>query len=461
MRIALACVLLATAATTGAGTRDDYGYAWTLELQPGSGAHRLVLPGEVYARINDPQLRDLEVFNAQGAPVPFGPVPRDSGTVGAAPVESRASLPWFALRPEPAGADAAVSVQVERDAEGRLRRIQTDLAVPEEDGSAATDFLLDASALREAIDELELSWDTAQGQEVNARFEVLGSEDYEIWRTLVPQASVIDLRQGDFRLTRRTIDLPGSTARYLRLVRLDPGAPLAVGAVVAVLRTATAQGSPELERVWSDAAFVREEDQRAGYVFRAVGPIPAERAILRLASPNSVSRLTLQSRDEDAAGWSTHGELTAFRIEAGGTMLEHDPLALGVTRDRQWRVVADPPLDAPPTLRLGYRPDEFAVLEQGPAPYTLAVGSASARRQEYPMAALLGAMRAELGRGWEISRAGLVVPVTLRGDAAFVPPEPPKPVKLWALWGVLVVGVLAVLWMVMRLLKSPPPSDTP
>ncbi len=456
MKLSPAIALLALSCVASAGQREEYGYAWTLELDAGRAAHRLTLTEGVYARIGDRELRDLEAFDAQGMPVPFGPVPPASGTTATPTGEFRAPLPWFALPRERNDAAGEVGISIERDAQGHLRRIGTEVDVASRDDDAATDFLIDASSAVGTVEELDLAWEAAPKGNVSAHFEVLGSDDFEQWYGLVAHASLIDLRQGEFRLTRRTIALPSNSARYLKLVRLDAGAPFVLGAVGARLWVPGNGTVSTADREWSKARYLRSTRDPAAYLYQAIGPLPVERIALRLASPNSVSMLTVQSRDDDDAPWTTHSEFTAFRIEAGTRVLDHDDLAIGYTRDRQWRVVASPPLDRPPSLRVGYRPDQFAVLERGPAPWSLAAGSATTRRQDYPMAALLGALDAGLGREWELATARLTSPIALRGDRALHPPPPPRPLKLWALWAVLAIGVIAVVWMVLGLLRSPP-----
>jgi hypothetical protein len=55
---------------------------------------------------------------------------------------------------------------------------------------------------------------------------VSASDDLVDWQTLVAQAGIADLRQGQYALVRRRIELPGVPSRYLLLERLDDGAPL-------------------------------------------------------------------------------------------------------------------------------------------------------------------------------------------------------------------------------------------
>lgn len=464
MRFAIALAMFVLGGAASASAIDEYGYAWPLVLEPGRGAHRLVLSEAVYSRIGDTGLRDLEAFNASGDPIPLGPVPLALGDPETRVAAEQLSLPWFALPRDTRGDDTGISVHIERDAEGRLRHFDADVAAPDTQDDVAVDLVLDASSMvgshadsaRPAtLEALELGWETTTPPAVSARFHVLGSDDFTHWYTLVPEASVMDLSQGNFRLTRRRIELPNSSARYLKLMRLDAGPSLVVARVTGHSRPVSRLSSGVAARAWSNTKHRRTTQQPQAYEYRTVGPMQVERIALRLASPNSVTRVTLESRDSESAPWTLRQELTAFRIESAGSTLVHDDLDVGPTRDRHWRAVASPPLDQPPALRVGYRPDEFALLEQGPAPFTLAAGSAVARRDDYPMTALLGAVSATIGHEWQLPLARLAAPHTLRGAAALEPPPRPRPVKMWALWAILGFGVVAVIAMVLRLLNSP------
>jgi hypothetical protein len=455
----IALLLLAAAGSASAGTREDYGYGWPLELEPGRGAYRVILEEPVYARLVDAGLRDLEVLNAAGRPVPFGPVPTERDTPLPATREARTTLPFFRV---PSARDAGaerLEIHLTRDADGRLRALDTLIDGAPPASPTLHDLVLDASALDRPIDELELDWVGTPGRDINARFAIEGSHDFEHWHGVVAQATVLELAQGEFRLERRTIELPGSGARYLRLRRLDDGAPLPLQGVTAVLRWSVSASVPAPERHWARATHTATRNAPVAYEYSAPGPLPIERVAIELVTANSVSRLSVQSRDRDDGPWRTHGEVTAFRIEAGGVAVASDDLAIDLTRDRRWRLIANPALDQPPVLRFGYYPEAYALLEQAPGPYVLVAGSHEARRQDYPIVVPIAGLRAQFGRGWELAPARLGPEFVLQGDAALAAPPPPKPVRAWLLWGILVAAALLVIGMVVRLLRAPSRSD--
>jgi hypothetical protein len=169
-----------------------------------------------------------------------------------------------------------------------------------------------------------------------------------------------------------------------------------------------------------------------------------------------VAEIDVLSRDRDDAPWQWHGKLTAFRLEGDGNTTANEPFALPPTRQRQWRLLVDPPLAAPPTLRFGYRPDQFVLMAKGPAQYQLAAGSVSARRPDYPVELVLAELKSRNGADWQPPLAQLGALQTGKGEAAFQPAPPPKPVKAWLLWGALLLGVAVIGWMVLKLLKQTP-----
>jgi hypothetical protein len=435
----LAGALAASAATAGPG---DYGWQFELQLADGVAAHRLVLTPEVYARTSDPQLRDIEAFNAAGERLSLGPIPRASSD-GA---EASVGVPWFLLPPDAAGDGANdMRLHIERDAAGRLRRLQTDVAgTPRRD--MPHHLLLDLSAVEATVEALEFDW--TRGADVSARFRIMAGDDLVQWRALRSDARLVDLQHGERRLLRQRIELPPTRARYLLLVRSDDGAALVVAAVRATTR-ATPQATAGL--AWLDLAATPDPDHRAAWRYRLPGPLPVRHLAVEPAAHNTVAAVQLASRDAADAPWQQRARFTAFRVGDGSDAVGSDAQPVAITRDREWRLIAEPALDRPPILRIGYHPDAFALLARGEPPYVLAVGSARARRPDHPVAALLGTLRERSGAEPVLGDARLGAETELGGEALL---RPPLPWTLWLLWAALVGGALLVIGMVLRLARS-------
>ncbi|MEO6688495.1 MAG: DUF3999 family protein, partial [Dokdonella sp.] len=150
---------LVVASPALAGTPADYAYTFPIETPAtaaNSSAWRIDLTPAVYAWTRDASLRDLEVFNAAGAPVPFA---RFTTPIDTTRREQRAALPLLDL-PATASPTSASDLRliIDRDADGHLRRIDAGEKTPVDAKSAVRDWVLDASGFDRAIDGIVLSW---------------------------------------------------------------------------------------------------------------------------------------------------------------------------------------------------------------------------------------------------------------------------------------------------------------
>jgi hypothetical protein len=477
-----------------AAAADDYAYAWSVQTQANGSAWQVELTPEVYAAVTTADLRDVAVVNAAGEAVPAAPF----RAPGAKPTthEELPVLPTFVLPHVPdAGANGAsgdaIRLQIERGADGKLRRIDADL------GSAATptadtrrdllrpdllrpdllrhdllrhDLLLDASSVHQPFAALRIDWPEG-GPDVSAQFAVDGSDDLQSWRVLAPRATVLRLTQNGNRLDRHDIALNNASATYLRLRRLDDGEDLQ--GLTACLRTVTsstagparqwleaAATGPDRYRL--DASFGRADgSQVVAWRYRLPAPLAIDALRLELADDNSLARLIVLSRhgprEDDPSAWMQRASLVAFRLRQDDGVVSNDELsAAPAARARDWRVESPTPLDHAPKLSVGYQPDRFVFLAQGEGPYRLVAGSASARRGDYPVDAALASLRASHGHDWQPPLAALGARTTLKGDSALVAAvvEQPRDWKTWLLWAVLVGAAALIGGLALSLLKS-------
>ena len=201
-----------------------FAYSWPLTLDGDSAAWQVELPIEVYSSVTDPQLRDLVIVDGAGNAVPTAPRLAESTTT----VSVRTELPAFALPAgaAPSSADGPLNLRIERDADGRVRSIGADVgAANAKTSGAPEDYLVDAGKLDAPIDNLRLDWDAAAGS-VNAQYAISASDDLQSWRSIATSANVLSLARDGNRLDRHDIAITGTRAKYLRLRRVDSGAPV-------------------------------------------------------------------------------------------------------------------------------------------------------------------------------------------------------------------------------------------
>jgi hypothetical protein len=364
-------------------------------------------------------------------------------------------LPLFVLPPAAEyGAVDALQLHIERDANGRLRRLDT-LESAAASTPAHADIVLDASALDASIESLWLDWNHAA--DVNATFDVGGSDDLQQWHPLAANAVVMALRQDGSELARHRIVLNGSRAKYLRLHRRDAGNAVAELHVRAHVLARSTLIQPA--RVWVDAqplptqAGESSAHATSSFRYRLPAPLAVAALKLELATDNSLAHV----RVSGGAPQTLRADLTAFRLRQDGSVLVNDEIEIAPTpRTQDWVVESTTPLDHAPTLRVAFRPDRFVFLAQGPAPYRLVAGSARAQRGDYPVDAALAQLRAKFGNDWQPPLATLGARATLLGVTAYTPAPAPthRDWKTWLLWTVLVGGAALIGALAMSLLRK-------
>lgn len=451
---AAACM---AAFTATAGTRDDYAREWPLRLaRDDGGAFRVALTREVYATAQDANLADIEVFNAAGAAVPVALLGPSATLVrGTTPLE--VELRWFDIATAPGGEPNDLQVRAERDASGRVSRVDVGVMPTGTTAPRNPVLLVDLSQLRSPLAALRFEWQ-APAASAQANWRIEQSDDLASWRSTGIGIELADLANDGATLRRDRVALDRTIGPYLKLVPGATATPLAITRIVAQIAPPPA----EPQREWLELPGRRvDENGVAHYIYALDARIPAERADLVPAGGNSAAEWTLQSRENDKWTWQRRaGPWMAYAVNAGGAVERsaEQPLA-GVVRDRAWRADSMQPGNAAPTLRLGWRPEEIVFLAHGEGPYTLAAGSAKARRQEAPIARLVSELRSKRGGDWQPYPATLGDARALAGPSALAVPAPaPPPVEWssWLLWGLIVGGAALVALMALHLLRRPP-----
>ena len=434
-----------------AGVRDDYVQQWPLAMQrDDAGAYRVVLDRDVYSRIHAANLQDVEIVNAEGVAVPSALFAAEQPLARAT---RKVDLPWFVLPGRSGGVAQDITLISERNTDGSVRAITARTSDTGAQAASASEFLVDASRLREPVTALELDWVTGEGM-LDAGYRVEGSDDLRNWSVLNERGQLVDLARDAQRLKQNRIEVAGG-ARYLRLVPLQQGTALQVTAVRAELAPAPGAQAWQWEEI--EGSRVVEKDGTASYHYRIDGRYPFERADVALPG-NSTNEWTLASRDGDETPWQQAASpWVAFQVEGAGDASRSSPQPLHqVLRDRQWRLLPKTALPgAAPKLRLGYRPEVVVFLAQGKGPYALVAGSARARRADAPLPQLVEALRAQRGQDWQPATAQLGKAQVLAGEKALVPAPAQRDWKTWLLWALLAGGALVVAGFAFSLLKKP------
>lgn len=457
LRIALAALLCTTAASFALGLAPkDFARQWPVQADcpgaagtPCEGAFAVTLDESVYRQVLRPDLGDLAAFNAEGAALPFGPMPAQ---YEAPPGEWRDAA-WFPLPPVAASTAANVQgedlhLHVTRTQDGEL---SLDASLRHGPPGAPQDILVDVREKERVVEGLVVE-PQLDAPDFSLQVVVEASEDLQHWRTLVPAATLAHLRQGGQALLRSRIEFAPERTDYLRLRLLDGNSSIPLRSVRLFVR-APGPATAVQPRARIAADFVRQEGR--AYVYRLPARVPVERVNVALADDNAIASFSISAREPGEKNWGYVGQLEAFRLRAAGVQLDNEPLDLGTTRRLEWRIESSSDLGRPPVLEFNYRPERWLLLTHGAAPFVVAAGSNSKRGGEFPLSVLLAQVRARYGRDWQPPPAPLGGMQIAGGDAALSAYDPAAK-KTWALWAVLLVAAVAIIAMVLRLLKASP-----
>lgn len=410
------------------------------------GAFALALDESVYRQARRSDLGDIAAFNAEGQALAFGPMPP---SYEAPPGEWRDAA-WFALPAEDPLRPADLHLHVTRDSAGAL---QLDATLSHGPGNDVAEILVDLRAPGMAIEAVELDL-TLNAPDFSSLVRVEGSEDLQSWVPLRDVAAVAQLRQGGQSLVRRHIEFPATRTRYLRLHVLNGNQGLPLRGVRVLLQPPRATREA-LRRSRMAADFVGR-DGRA-YIYRLAARVPVERMNVLLGEDNAISNFSISRREVGARDWRYVGQLTAFRLRGAGVSLDNEAIDLPRSREQEWRIESSTELKHTPSLQVDYRPETWLLLTHGKPPFKVAAGSSYAVRDDYPLEALVGQVRAKYGRDWQPFEASLGMMQTAGGEAALSAYDPARR-RTWLLWGILVLAAGAIIAMVVRLMHSPPDS---
>ena len=458
---------LGAAAPGALAAAPSYRYSAPITVQNPAAFVQLPLPASTYAHSQQPGLADLRIVDAQGQRVPHALLPlRDE------PVQREERLrpaTLYALPPRASAGDALASpVDVLVQGDRITVRRKAGMATP----TQSPGWLIDLGQRRTgepAPDTLRLAWSGTAA--FTAGLDIDVSDTLRTWRAggsgqllmlNAPQAprglnapqTPLGSDAAQTPLVQRDIPLPANTPRFVRLVWRDAAsAPRLTGAQAVTTRSST-RSSTQAQDLPSELRLPAQAVNGA-LLFDLAGALPIVALDLQLPPGTRVAPVQLQGRSRDTEAWQPLGSAVFYRIEREGTASRSPALPLHATV-RYLRVQPDEragaldPLQTQLVVHAALARIVFAA--QGPAPYTLQVGSADAPPGALPITTLVPQLeaerprlgRAELGAWTEVAAVAQAASAAAR-QAALRP---------WLLWAVLLAGVAGLGWMVWRLARG-------
>jgi hypothetical protein len=424
-------------------TPADFSVRVPLAVSGNGPWYRLELPLAVQLSARQADLSDVRVFNAAGEPQAYA-LSRQSSQRS----ESRTvtEVKWFPLY----AADtqqALPGVVMKSTTEGTLLEIRPSTA---KGPQVLRGWVLDASAIKAPLQQLSLDW--SREHDGFQRFSIEASDDLQHW-TPWGDGQVARLSFADERVEQHDVNLPGQSARYLRLVWQGQAAPLLTSAK---LVSATSSSLP-LPLVWSQP-LAGTRLSAGEYSWQLPTGLNVERLRIELKQPNTLAPVTLSGRRDSKQAWQPLSNGLLYRLTSNGQEVVQDELQLPGQAVAELKLQVDERgaglgVDAP-ALHFAVRSTQLVFLARGEPPFTLALGNAAAKAANLPLSTLIPDYSAE--------RLRALGQATVAGDAVVNTPVAAAAVesgpgwKKFGLWAVLLLGVAALGAMAYSLLRKPP-----
>lgn len=426
-------------------SRMDFVRGAEIRTQGNASLFRILVPDDVYDTSTRPDLADVRVLNAAGEPVPhtLREVPRSTS-----PEAEWRTVPSFPMTEEQSSAPAHTHVKI--GADGAVLEVRSNGAP----GRSTTAYLIDASAVKEPLTKIAVTWETSPGATFLAPVSVSASDDLNRWRVVVASSALAQLQRESFMLSQNEIDLPehGEQAKYFRISWPRALAGASLKSVRVRPRTTAAQREIRWRTLMADRI---DPINAAHYDTHAF--LPVEFVDVEFADLTDAASVTIRSRASTTDPWVQRHSGLFYALQSADGSIHSSPVAIDRTTERDWvietmREGGWKPNRAP-RLKIGWHPHELLFVAQGAAPYTLVYGSGRVGRAEAPVDELLASL-SETKRATQIGQAAVAEPRTLGGPEALTPGPEPIPWKRIALWGVLIVAVASLALVAIRLLRE-------
>src|SRR5437868_2479568 len=179
---------LAASVNAAAPQPDDYAQGVRMTALSDRPLIEVLLPDSVYRTVTRPDLADVRVFNADGAPVPHAFC---ASAIATEPVVTQESLPVFELRAgaQPASDGAQLEVQTPGGTQVKVQETPKQTTTPVEASAETSAHVIDARAITNALRSLEFDWSSPDGAS-QAEVRIEASDDLDRWRTVVGRSAL-------------------------------------------------------------------------------------------------------------------------------------------------------------------------------------------------------------------------------------------------------------------------------
>jgi hypothetical protein len=406
MKMMVALMLLAFGGAYAADRPEEFAYGIPIHADAQDALYEIEIPAVVYRGATRTDLGDIRVFNGQGEVVPHGLRPRALTSTERAPA---VNLPVFPLYGEASDRLEDLNVRIEKRSDGTIVSIRGQAKAS---AAKLRGYLLDASALKRAVQALSFDWQSGADGFVR-RIRVEGSDDLSAWTTVADGAALVRISFGGHQLQQNRVELHSPKFKYLRVSWPENHRPVESLTVLAE----PAAGVISARRVWQNVASETVTGKAGEYYYDLGGPFPFDRLRVELPQVNSLVRLQVLARQKTNGDWQPVTNATVYRLRARDAEVTSPEIPVISHGERYWLLRVDQKgggLGAGmPAISVGWVPQKLVFAARGAGPFQLAYGNVGAQSVAYSIDSLIPGYKTDAE--FRVKAASLGEQVTLAG----------------------------------------------
>ncbi len=444
-------IILIICATNAFAAEDEssmYEYARGFELitEQQSAIYKVALPETVYNTVSKKDFSDIRIFNQDNEPVPhvIQQLKIKTGTkIGSL------ELPFFPIVNEEVNLISS-GLGITVTSEGQVVLIQTEGGSSELNQDTTKHYLIDASHINASIDSIDVKLNGIESGYAKA-FRLDYSNDLNQWSTLVDQATLTELKYGQYFLKNTRVKLPHKNIKYLRFTWLGDVGALAITSVKANFKEEYLSENQN----WSTSRLIDKDIEQATYVFDTGGVFNIEQIDIKLPEDNTLIDVIIESRASNNLPWIKRFDGVFYKLYFEGLKLTGKPVTVNSTKDRYWKIrfqSKDGIGNVEPVLKYAWRPNYLYFLARGNAPYILAFGNANINIKNHVASRLMNVLNQDVSNEM-VGLAKIGKEIILKGEPA-LKVQKTLPWQRIALWLILIIGVIVIATMVIRLARN-------
>jgi hypothetical protein len=423
--------------------------SFKLEATGSEPLYQTTLTKEVYQFSRRDHLKDLAIINADGESIPYALMsyatlyPQTKVTAESKP------LVIFPMQESTLNQNKVMNIQLNSHDSNTSVNVTSGAA----NATAKTYYLFDLGQQHPGFKKLTLDWQGREGKLVTV--DVKTSDNFKDW-VHAGQAALLKVTAGEQAIVENSVTFDHLIeARYLQILPQETTDAFALTAVNVEYSYTQEIAQPIL---WQEIPYTQREQTNTALThidFESAGRYPASHLKVNLPQKNSITQVTILSRNRNEDAWHYVTKASLYRFNQHNKDYVNQDISIPTTTARYWRLTFDQASGGigkdNPVFSLGWLPDILVWNARGSSPYSMRIGDVSNAVNVVAVSSLVQPYKLE--KVLQLPSAGFSVLEHEQSINAWDTPADYKP--LW-LWGGLFLGVLALAVMAYSLIKNNP-----